>query len=374
MKLKRVIALFAAAAVIAGSTISVSAAEPISGDYLTALIESGNAGLILNVDAYRAAYSDLDAAFGDNTNAYIEHYLTMGIYEGRTSGALFNPLAYAEAYSDVKAAFGDQTEALIDHYINFGISENRTEGTAQGYADIAEAQMIASSNGSNGSPTVNTRPNTYISNGASSSNSSSSSSYNSNTGSNSINDNTVISSINGNSGGGSINSDFAAVSAPTAGDSGNVAISNPAVGNSGNVAISNPATGNSGNVAVSTPATGDSANAAVSTPATGDSANVAVSTPASEDSGSATAPAPTVNNTPNNGNNYHHTTSIYESDGTLIRVEYYDENNRLFEYSDVINYDKTTNSYTENIFDVSNTTDTPDRTNNYVGGVLVPAD
>ena len=73
MKLKRVIALFAAAAVIAGSTISVSAAEPISGDYLTALIESGNAELILNVDAYRAAYSDLDAAFGDNTNAYIEH-------------------------------------------------------------------------------------------------------------------------------------------------------------------------------------------------------------------------------------------------------------------------------------------------------------
>ena len=293
MKLKRVIALFAAAAVIAGSTISVSAAEPISGDYLAALIESGNAELILNVDAYRAAYSDLDAAFGDNTNAYIEHYLTMGIYEGRTSGALFDPLAYAEAYGDVKAAFGDNTEALIDHYINFGISENRTEGTAQGYADIAQAQMIAASTvaasgGSNSIPAANTGQN-------------------------------IFSSIFGGNAGSSSN--------------------------------------NSGSAAA-----GNSNSAAVSTPAANDSASVA-------------APAPAVNNTPvNNGNNYHHTTSIYESDGTLIRIEYYDENNRLFEYSDVINYDKTTNSYTENIFDVSNTSDTPDRTNNYEGGVLVPAD
>lgn len=281
MKLKKVIALFAAAAIIAGSTISVSAAEPISGDYLTALIESGNAELILNVDAYRAAYSDLDAAFGDNTNAYIEHYLTMGIYEGRTSGALFNPLAYAEAYGDVKAAFGNNTEALIDHYINYGISENRTEGTAMGYTDIAQAQMVAAS--------------TVAASG------SSNSSYSTYTQQN------IFSSIGGG---------------------------NSYSGNNG---------GSSNN--------GGSA-------ATG-----------------AASPAPTVNNTPvNTGNNYHHTTSIYESDGTLIRIEYYDENNRLFEYSDVINYDKTTNSYTENIFDVSNTSDTPDRTNNYEGGVLVPAD
>ncbi len=307
MKLKRVIALFAAAAVIAGSTISVSAAEPISGDYLTALIESGNAELILNVDAYRAAYSDLDAAFGDNTNAYIEHYLTMGIYEGRTSGALFNPLAYAEAYGDVKAAFGDNTEALIDHYINYGISENRTEGTAQGYADIAQAQMIAAANiaaarDSNNSPAANTGQNIF------------SSIF----GGNSYSGNTGSSSNNSNSGSGSNNGGSAAA-------------------------------GNSNSAAVSTPAAGDS--------------------------GSAATPAPTVNNTPtNNGNNYHHTTSIYESDGTLIRVEYYDENNRLFEYSEVTDYDKTTNSYTEKIYDVSNTTDTPDRTNNYEGGVLVPAD
>ncbi len=174
MKLKKVIALFAAATVLAGSTISVSAAEPVSGDYLTALIESGNAGLILNVEAYRAAYSDLDAAFGDNTNAYIEHYLTMGIYEGRTSGVLFDPLAYAEAYSDVKAAFGDNTESLIGHYINYGIAENRTEGTAQGYADIAEAQMTAASTaaasgGSNSRPAAYTPQNTYNSTSESSS-------------------------------------------------------------------------------------------------------------------------------------------------------------------------------------------------------------
>lgn len=175
MKLRNVIAVLiaATAAALAGSAISVSAAEPISGDYLDTLIESGNADLIIDVNAYRAAYSDLDAAFGDNTNAYIEHYLTLGIYEGRTKGVLFNPLAYAEAYDDIEEAFGDNLTAIVDHYITFGITENRTEGTACGYADIAEAETAmaarATGNSSYSSPTIGSRPNNYVSNSGSSS-------------------------------------------------------------------------------------------------------------------------------------------------------------------------------------------------------------
>ncbi len=70
---------------------------------------------------------------------------------------------------------------------------------------------------------------------------------------------------------------------------------------------------------------------------------------------------------------YHHTTSIYHNDGkTLWRVEYYDENNNLKEYSSVTNVDLETNSYTENIYsyDEENGKEVLERTDTYVNGKL----
>lgn len=139
MNVKKTLAAGTAALVLAGSVLPASAAG-IDSDYVNAMRENGTADLILNVEAYRTAYSDLDAAFGDDTNAYLMHYLTTGIYEGRTIGVLFNPLAYAEAYSDLKEAFGDDISAVVNHYVTSGIAENRTAGTAGSYADLAEAE------------------------------------------------------------------------------------------------------------------------------------------------------------------------------------------------------------------------------------------
>lgn len=142
MSVKKTLAVSTAALALIGSALPASAAE-VNADYVSTLVKSGTAELILNVDAYRAAYSDLDAAFGDDTNAYLMHYLTTGMYEGRTEGVLFNPLAYADAYSDIKEAFGDDISAVVNHYVTTGITEARTAGTADGYADIAEAEREA---------------------------------------------------------------------------------------------------------------------------------------------------------------------------------------------------------------------------------------
>lgn len=73
------------------------------------------------------------------------------------------------------------------------------------------------------------------------------------------------------------------------------------------------------------------------------------------------------------GETYHHNTSIYKDDGSLWRVEYYDDNNRLCEYSDVDNYDKDTHSYTETVYryDEENDVEIPVRTDTYVNGELV---
>ena len=78
MSLKKTLAVSTAALALIGSALPASAAE-INADYVSTLLKNGTADLILNVDAYRSAYSDLDAAFGDDTNAYLMHYLTTGM-------------------------------------------------------------------------------------------------------------------------------------------------------------------------------------------------------------------------------------------------------------------------------------------------------
>lgn len=74
---------------------------------------------------------------------------------------------------------------------------------------------------------------------------------------------------------------------------------------------------------------------------------------------------------------YHHSTSIYDDDGALLRVEYYVEDQNLpAEYSDVTDYDKDTNSYTETVYryDEENEVEVVVRTDTYVGGELVSSE
>ncbi len=85
--------------------------------------------------------------------------------------------------------------------------------------------------------------------------------------------------------------------------------------------------------------------------------------------------APTTNTV--NRPTYDHTTSIYTDDwNTLLRVEYYDDNNKLFEYSSVTDYDKDTNSYTETVYrwDEENDEEVTMRTDTYVNGELVSSE
>lgn len=246
-----------ATAMFLGMTLNVSAAQTFTKRYINRLKKNKQVGLILDVEAYRAAYSDLEEAFGDDEDAYIKHYLTAGVYEGRTKGVLFDPLAYAESYSDIMDAFGDDVLAIVTHYVTYGVKENRTAGTAAGYEDIA-ALMEAG--------TVQN----------------------------------VVRARNGS-----------AVS------------ESPAV------------------------------------------QKLSQDQKLSEVSGTQTEDRFA-------GFRIGHTTSIYADDGvTLIRVEYYDEDNKLVYYSDVINYDSNAKSYTENIYsyDENDDCEVLERTDIYVNGV-----
>lgn len=336
MNLKKVIAAGTTAILLCAPVLSVSAAEMTPDAFAKALRESGKEELIIDVEAYKAAYSDLEAAFGDDTEAYVQHYLTVGILEGRTKGVLFDPLTYAEAYGDIKAAYGNDILAIVNHYINFGVIENRTIGTANGYADIAEAAiqtgvmpvsaLLAAGNAALPVADAGTSPAALLTTGT---------------------DNAAPAGI----------------------------ITTPGYG---------AATGNT-DVTVGTADNGSSdvaaGNEAVSPDTAGTTAagNNQAAAPANPGAVTAPAPAnplpgnPSEDNASNN-QNYSHTTSVYDSDGsTLIRVEYYDANDKLIEYSQVTNYDSNTNSYTETIYGVDDI-DNPKRTDTYVDGVLSSSD
>ncbi len=105
------------------------------------LKEGRNMSPILNVVAYRKAYSDLNAAFGDNWDAYVDHFFTFGAREMRDKGVLFNPVVYADAYGDIKAVYGNNLASIAEHYLTFGRAEHRILGTSNGYSDMAAARI-----------------------------------------------------------------------------------------------------------------------------------------------------------------------------------------------------------------------------------------
>lgn len=76
MNLKKELAVGAATLALIGSVMNVSAAKISPDDYVNTLIQNKQESLILNVDAYKAAYPDLARSFGNDSAAYLTHYLT----------------------------------------------------------------------------------------------------------------------------------------------------------------------------------------------------------------------------------------------------------------------------------------------------------
>ena len=75
---------------------------------------------------YTERYSDLNAAFGYNSEMLWLHFQTCGMNEFRQASAEFDPVVYAERYPDVKEAFGDDRPMYYFHYVAFGIDEGRS--------------------------------------------------------------------------------------------------------------------------------------------------------------------------------------------------------------------------------------------------------
>ena len=92
---------------------------------------------------YANKYPDLKAAFGDDVEMLLYHWVKYGkdekriakapsyVYNGKDYSDEFDPVFYANKYPDLKAAFGDDVTALLQHWVTYGKNEGRIakEGT-----------------------------------------------------------------------------------------------------------------------------------------------------------------------------------------------------------------------------------------------------
>lgn len=119
---KGIVAFAAAAMVMLGGSMSVSAAGVRD---------------VFDAKYYADSYEDLKAAFGYDEAALYNHYITCGLQEGRCGSPVFDVALYRNSYEDLEQAFGDNWDAYVEHFINSGMAEGRTAGLAPG-ADLED--------------------------------------------------------------------------------------------------------------------------------------------------------------------------------------------------------------------------------------------
>lgn len=80
---------------------------------------------VFNQEYYKNKYSDLKKAFGSDYRAYIHHFVSNGMKEGRQASEEFNLSNYKARYSDLQKKFGNDNVSYYIHYINYGKKEKR---------------------------------------------------------------------------------------------------------------------------------------------------------------------------------------------------------------------------------------------------------
>jgi len=74
---------------------------------------------------YLAMNPDVAAAFGDDSAAVLQHFVTYGMAEGRVASRNFSANTYKGRYADLRAAFGSDLSAYYFHFIKYGFFEGR---------------------------------------------------------------------------------------------------------------------------------------------------------------------------------------------------------------------------------------------------------
>lgn len=80
---------------------------------------------VFDAEYYLNKYPDLKAAFGNDSSAALNHFITFGIKEGRQGCDDFSIDIYKGNYPDLRKAFGNNNDAYVAHYLEYGLKEGR---------------------------------------------------------------------------------------------------------------------------------------------------------------------------------------------------------------------------------------------------------
>ena len=80
---------------------------------------------VFNADFYRQRYKDVEELCGTDENKIKEHFLYIGMKQGRQASEEFNVYIYLSNYKDLFDTFGMDYEQYYVHYINVGKTEER---------------------------------------------------------------------------------------------------------------------------------------------------------------------------------------------------------------------------------------------------------
>ena len=80
---------------------------------------------VFDPDYYLANNSDVKDEVGDDEAAALNHFLNIGMYEGRCGCESFDVQSYYNEYSDLRSAYGTSIKDYYLHYIKYGQKEGR---------------------------------------------------------------------------------------------------------------------------------------------------------------------------------------------------------------------------------------------------------
>ena len=102
-----------------GNHVYITNMEPTIED------KENNYIAVYNYRYYKNNNPDLTSLYGDDREAYLNHFVTVGMSEGRQGNKEFNLSIYKANNPDLVSAFGDDNTKYYEHYISTGKAEGR---------------------------------------------------------------------------------------------------------------------------------------------------------------------------------------------------------------------------------------------------------
>ena len=81
--------------------------------------------LVYDFDYYVNKYADVKEKYSNNRLGAFNHFLSIGMKEGRQAISTFDVYSYRMQYADLRQKYGNNLKDYYDHYISVGYSQGR---------------------------------------------------------------------------------------------------------------------------------------------------------------------------------------------------------------------------------------------------------